>query len=564
MSRLSARSLMRLVLLSFVLCTISVHCHGGPGVHKCEHAKNFGSIKPRRMDEIDGSSRTLQGIPTGSPTTTGGSTTGQTETNDGWHLLRIFVNWNYMKSFKTENPSLSTKYEFAVRMGESTRLYFQSILMVNFTPRLTLKTATTCGDTPIPVLDIPYDLYVVMWPKNDNSGGAFASAGACFLSTRDNRPTVGRFIVNFANLKVGALYEQLHFPVFLHEFLHILGFANNLYAEYVVPGTTRKRGVGEVTISMTAGSKTYNAIQLPEVVAWAKAYFNCQTLIGVPLEDGGGDGTAGSHWEKTYFPIEVMNPSIELPVFFSGLTQALLRGTGWYYVKDYSDQYYNWGYFKGCSYFDAACPAIPELYCTKSANNQDTCAGHYYGKGQCMSLGSSLTNSNCDYYSTRESSCLVAGSELSPKENEVFGANSRCIDYKTGAGVYSTKCHSITCSGSGNSQTVTITVGSASVTCTVAESGTATKTVGSLSIECPYVTRICGTIAAQCPSDCNGRGICSQEKKCYCYTGWSGTSCETAVQLDYEKITFNEDKKNSNVFKLTLLMLALLLVNVFA
>jgi hypothetical protein len=82
---------------------------------------------------------------------------------------------------------------------------------------------------------------------------------------------------------------------------------------------------------MTAGSKTYNAIQLPEVVAWAKAYFNCQTLIGVPLEDGGGDGIAGSHWEKIYFPIEVMNPSIELPVFFSGLTQALLRGTGWYY-----------------------------------------------------------------------------------------------------------------------------------------------------------------------------------------------------------------------------------------
>ena len=564
MPRLSARSLMRLVLLSFVLCTISVHCHGGPGVHNCEHAKNFGSIKPRRMDEIDGTTRTLQGIPTGSPVTTGGSATGQAETNDGWHLLRIFVNWNYMKSFKTENPSLSTKYEFAVRMGESTRLYFQSILMVNFTPRLTLKTATTCGDTPIPVLDIPYDLYVVMWPKNDNGGGAFASAGACFLSTRDNRPTVGRFIINFANLKVGALYEQLHFPIFLHEFLHILGFANNLYAEYVVPGTTRKRGVGEVTVSMTAGGKTYNAIQLPEVVAWAKAYFNCQTLVGVPLEDGGGDGTAGSHWEKTYFPVEVMNPSLEFPVFFSGLTQALLRGTGWYYVKDFSDQYYNWGYFKGCSYFDAACPAIPELYCTKSANNQDTCAGHYYGKGQCQSLNTALTNSNCDYYSTRESSCLVAGSELSPKENEVFGANSRCIDYKTAGGVYSTKCHSISCSGSGNAQTVTITVGSSSVTCNVGESGTATKSVGSLTIECPYVTRICGTIAAQCPSDCNGRGLCTQEKKCYCYTGWSGTSCETAVQLDYEKITFNEDKKNSNVFKLTLLMLALLLVNVFA
>lgn len=564
MTRPANKSLMRLFLLSFVLCTFSVHCHEGGIIHKCEHAKNFGSIQPRRMDEIDGSARTLQGIPTGSPTTTGGSTTGQTEANDGWHLMRIFINWNYMKSFKTENPSLATKYEFAVRMGESTRLYFQSTLMVNFTPRLSFKTATKCGDTPIPVLDIPYDLYVVTWPTNSNSGGAFASAGSCFLSTRDNRPTIGVFIINFANLKVGALYEHIYFPVFLHEFLHILGFANNLFAEYVVPGTTRKRGVAEVTVSMTAGSKTYNAIQLPEVVAWAKAYFNCQSLVGVPLEDGGSTGTAGSHWEKTYFPIEVMNPSLEFPVFLSGLTQALLRGTGWYYVKDFSDQYYNWGYFKGCSFFDVSCPSIPELYCTRNANNQDTCAGHYFGKGQCASLQSALTNSGCDYYSSRESSCLVAGSETSPKENEVFGANSRCIDYKTAGGVYSTKCHTITCSGSGNSQTVTITVGSSSATCTVADSGVATKTVGSLTLECPYVTRICGTIAAQCPSDCNGRGLCTQDKKCYCYTGWSGVSCETAVTLDYEKITFNDDKKNSNVFKLTLLLLAVLLVNVFA
>ncbi len=28
-----------------------------------------------------------------------------------------------------------------------------------------------------------------------------------------------------------------------------------------------------------------------------KAHFNCSTLEGVQLEDQGGDGTAGSHWE---------------------------------------------------------------------------------------------------------------------------------------------------------------------------------------------------------------------------------------------------------------------------
>ena len=28
-----------------------------------------------------------------------------------------------------------------------------------------------------------------------------------------------------------------------------------------------------------------------------KAHFNCSTLEGVQLEDQGGDGTTGSHWE---------------------------------------------------------------------------------------------------------------------------------------------------------------------------------------------------------------------------------------------------------------------------
>ena len=514
------------------------------------------------MDEIDGSSRTLQGIPTGSPSTSG-STSGQTESNDGWHLLRMFLNWNYMKTFKDQNPSLTSKYEFAVKMGESSRLYFQSTLMVNFTPRLTLRTATKCGDTPIPELDIPYDLYVVMWPKNENGGTTFASAGACFVSSRDNRPTVGVFNVNFAPLKTGALNEFIYYTVFLHEFLHIIGFANNMYEKYVVPGTTRARGLSEVTTSITAGGKTYNAIKLPEVLAWAKAYFNCQSLTGVPLENEGGDGTAGSHWEKTYFPYEVMNPSLEFPAFMSGLTQALLRGSGWYYVKDFSDQYYNWGYFAGCNYFSGACPNVPELYCTKGASTADTCAGHYYGKGQCGNAGATVLGSGCDFYASKESSCLVANSEPSPKSNEVFGPNSRCIDYKS-SGTYSTKCHSISCSGSGDAQTVTIQVGSQSVTCNRLESGNTTKSVDGTTIECPYVTRICGTIAAQCPSDCNGRGLCSQEKTCYCFVGWSGNACQTAVAIDYEKITFNEDKKNSNVFKLTFLMLALLVINIFA
>ena len=32
--------------------------------------------------------------------------------------------------------------------------------------------------------------------------------------------------------------------------------------------------------------------------AEGRRYFGCESLVGVQLEDQGGSGTAGSHWEK--------------------------------------------------------------------------------------------------------------------------------------------------------------------------------------------------------------------------------------------------------------------------
>jgi len=35
------------------------------------------------------------------------------------------------------------------------------------------------------------------------------------------------------------------------------------------------------------------------VLTIAKAHYNCSSLLGIPLEDEGSSGSAGSHWEKT-------------------------------------------------------------------------------------------------------------------------------------------------------------------------------------------------------------------------------------------------------------------------
>lgn len=69
---------------------------------------------------------------------------------------------------------------------------------------------------------------------------------------------------------------------------------------------------------------------LPNVIEYARTYFNCPTTWGVPLEDNGGPSTAGSHWERTTFGNEAMTGSDFPGEVFSLFTFKLLEGSGWY------------------------------------------------------------------------------------------------------------------------------------------------------------------------------------------------------------------------------------------
>lgn len=65
----------------------------------------------------------------------------------------------------------------------------------------------------------------------------------------------------------------------------------------------------------------------PKVVAFARQHFNCSTLEGVELEDFGGGGTAGSHWEQRVVGNELMAGYVNPSMPISGLTMSLLEGS---------------------------------------------------------------------------------------------------------------------------------------------------------------------------------------------------------------------------------------------
>lgn len=57
--------------------------------------------------------------------------------------------------------------------------------------------------------------------------------------------------------------------------------------------------------------------------------FGCDTLDGVEVEDGGGPGSAGSHWEKRLLGYEVMTASASKRPALSMFTLALFEDSGW-------------------------------------------------------------------------------------------------------------------------------------------------------------------------------------------------------------------------------------------
>ncbi len=50
-------------------------------------------------------------------------------------------------------------------------------------------------------------------------------------------------------------------------------------------------------------------LKSPKVLETARKYFGCPTISGVEIENEGGSGSAGAHWERTILHNEQMTVS---------------------------------------------------------------------------------------------------------------------------------------------------------------------------------------------------------------------------------------------------------------
>ena len=192
------------------------------------------------------------------------------------------------------------------------------------------------------------DLYIFVRFGNSTEMGkqSLASASAKYLEPDSGRPILG--VVNL-NKDIDYSKEnsfQFFEMIILHEFTHILGFSSYFFTEFFHNIATKIDDYGI--------NRAY--INSPKVVEVAKKYYNCDSLIGVELEEYGGSETRSSHWEARILLGEYMNGvAYNEEVVISEFTLALLEDSGFYKANYYTGGLMQYGKNKGCDFLNKKC-----------------------------------------------------------------------------------------------------------------------------------------------------------------------------------------------------------------
>ncbi|MHA0036271.1 leishmanolysin-related zinc metalloendopeptidase [Deinococcus sp. PESE-13] len=133
----------------------------------------------------------------------------------------------------------------------------------------------------------------------DGPGGVLAQSGPCSVRTSTGLTTYSTLVFDTADL--GQFSGQLA-DIAVHELGHSLGIGSLWSRFRIVSGT----GTSNPVYTGTNGVREYRAAG--------------GTLSSVPVENQGGQGTAGSHWRETTFKTELMTGYLN-----SGVVNPLSR-----------------------------------------------------------------------------------------------------------------------------------------------------------------------------------------------------------------------------------------------
>jgi leishmanolysin len=221
---------------------------------------------------------------------------------------------------------------------------------------------------------VPFADYVVYIGAAPTSGATLAWAAGCRTDT-DGRLVVGR--ANFGPANINWDNSSTRADVVntaTHELLHALGFSGGSFG-----GHTR---------TTTLRDKSVTLLEFPELAAAFREFLGCASttaITGVEIEDEGGGGSAGSHFERRAVMDDIMTAAGGTKL--SALTLAAMEGLG-HYTADYSKaELMTFGKHAGCEFITAKCNTEAggrgPWWCFDTSSSSDSCTHDALAVGRC-------------------------------------------------------------------------------------------------------------------------------------------------------------------------------------
>ena len=357
---------------------------------------------------------------------------------------------------------------------------------------------------------------VIIFPQFDSDLGSnvLAAAAPCIV-TNSNRPYGGVLYINTnLNFNKGNTNQYLK-NILLHEITHILVFHPYFFTA--------------LKLNQTEGSNSY--IISPKAVAKAREHFDCSSITRIPLENQGGTGSVGSHWESRYMLGDYMISTDYPDQAISDITLGLFEDSGFYKVNYYSGGLFRFGKGKGCGFMDESkkcienekatfeefCDTANAAMCSSSRTLKSSCylttytssiptAYQYFSDPRKGGFPAAdycpvpyQAHSSSTYFSNH---CQIGSSSLSSEYNEKIGFDSFCFmsSILPSSSTASTSqipiCYEVRCDADNNQFTVTI--GSSEIACPT-DGGTVSAPSGFTgSIVCPKYSDICLSDGSVC------------------------------------------------------------------
>jgi len=408
--------------------------------------------------------------------------------------------------------------------------YFGAALKVKYpvSGLFKISSSTICSVSTPSVLKSGVSADYVYMVTTDDDSSYVASSYACSLASGSHRPLVGHTVIStyFMEATSDVLLHEKNMICIMHEVVHTLGFSNSYFSYWL--NSAGQTLTGHIESTTLDGMSTV-VINAEPLTGMLRTYFGCPTLKGAYMENQGGAGSAGTHFERRQFGFEAMTSGLIYQMQFSQFTLGILESTGWY-VADYSyaDPFF-FGQGQGCNYLTESCSTKGfsfEEFCTGSGRG---CANPGRGGGTCTT--DSRSDSCGFYHPVEQYDCEYPGSEsyarLPSLQTFGRGLGSKCFTgtlTSAGSSASSTTyCFKYSCAGSGSSTELTLDLNGKSVLCT--SEGPKSVSGYSGTINCPNPLTFCSTVGQKiCPRGCMGRGTCVNGV-CSCNNGYTGTDC---------------------------------------